>query len=209
MQDHDTERHGSERAVGFDGFRTQVVSSPTSSALSSSLENPVRSDLSIPRPSTSKRQKRSKMHKCEECHKEFLRPSGLATHMNTHSGAKPYKCTVSGCDKRFAVRTNARRHLRTHGIDPSSFDNAPYGPAFMVRFEEPRVTQVHDTGKQPQTLSSHPTDSLSPGSSSTVAEGPLRAGHISSYPVASSVVSGPNQTAQMTITSPQLPHSPL
>ncbi|KAF8840560.1 hypothetical protein BDN67DRAFT_903328 [Paxillus ammoniavirescens] len=123
------------------------------------------------------------MHKCEKCDKEFPRPSGLTTHMNTHSGAKPYKCTVPGCDKHFAVRSNARRHLRTHGINPSSFDNPPSSPSFMVGFEEPLVTQVHDTGRQPsryrwipQTLSSHPTDWLSPGSPSMVSEGPLRAG---------------------------------
>ncbi|KIJ17037.1 hypothetical protein PAXINDRAFT_167862 [Paxillus involutus ATCC 200175] len=216
MQDHDTGRHGIERAVGSGGFRTQVVSSPQSSTLSSSLEIPLRSGLSIPRPSTSMQQKKSKMHKCQKCDKMFPRISALATHMNTHSGAKPYERTVSGCDTRFAPRANARRHLRTHGIDPSSFDNAPSGPAFMAGFDEPLTTQVHDTGKQPsryrwipQTLSSRPTDRLSPGSSSTVAEVPLRARHISSYPVASSVVSGPSQTAQMTTTSPQLPYSPL
>ncbi|TFY65756.1 hypothetical protein EVG20_g5333 [Dentipellis fragilis] len=57
-----------------------------------------------------------KMHECSLCHKRFPRPSGLATHMNTHSGAKPFKCPVSDCAKSFAVRSNAKRHLRTHGI---------------------------------------------------------------------------------------------
>lgn len=37
-----------------------------------------------PRPS----QKKSKMHQCKVCQKLFPRPSGLATHMNSHSGAK-------------------------------------------------------------------------------------------------------------------------
>jgi hypothetical protein len=32
--------------------------------------------------------RKSKMHECEVCHKQFPRPSGLATHMNSHSGAK-------------------------------------------------------------------------------------------------------------------------
>jgi hypothetical protein len=45
-------------------------------------------------PNTTASAKRSrsrpptKMHICWICHKEFPRPSGLATHMNTHSGAK-------------------------------------------------------------------------------------------------------------------------
>lgn len=33
-------------------------------------------------------QKKSKMHQCTVCSKWFPRPSGLATHMNSHSGAK-------------------------------------------------------------------------------------------------------------------------
>lgn len=33
-------------------------------------------------------QKRAKMHPCELCGKRFPRPSGLSTHMNSHSGAK-------------------------------------------------------------------------------------------------------------------------
>ena len=33
-------------------------------------------------------QKKSKMHQCTLCFKLFPRPSGLATHMNSHSGAK-------------------------------------------------------------------------------------------------------------------------
>lgn len=33
-------------------------------------------------------QKKSKMHQCTVCQKWFPRPSGLATHMNSHSGAK-------------------------------------------------------------------------------------------------------------------------
>ena len=38
------------------------------------------------RPKTS--HKKSKMHQCTVCSKWFPRPSGLATHMNSHSGAK-------------------------------------------------------------------------------------------------------------------------
>ena len=32
--------------------------------------------------------KKSKMHQCHVCNKWFPRPSGLATHMNSHSGAR-------------------------------------------------------------------------------------------------------------------------
>ena len=78
------------------------------------------------------------MHQCKLCGKSFPRPNGLDTHMNSHSGTKrelspdiltvtyswcpflAYKCPVSDCDKAFAVRSNARRHLKTHGVAPSS-----------------------------------------------------------------------------------------
>lgn len=59
-----------------------------------------------------------------------------------------YKCIVPNCEKSFAVRSNAKRHLRTHGINPSSSDVLS-APRFSVGFDVPMVTQVHDAGKQP------------------------------------------------------------
>ncbi|OAX41628.1 hypothetical protein K503DRAFT_685048 [Rhizopogon vinicolor AM-OR11-026] len=93
------------------------------------------------------------MHECEICHKNFPRPSGLNTHMNSHSGAKPFKCPVSSCDKRFAVRSNAKRHLKTHGINPSLIEGPSQGSNFTVGFEEPLVNHhVHDVGRPPTRL---------------------------------------------------------
>lgn len=97
--------------------------------------------------------KRSKMHQCSICLKIFPRPSGLNTHMNSHSGAKPYKCPVSSCDRHFAVRSNAKRHLKTHGINPSLMESPSQGTNFMVGFEEPLVNHhVHDAGRPPTRL---------------------------------------------------------
>jgi hypothetical protein len=42
--------------------------------------------ITLKKPNTSS--KRSKMHQCAVCEKWFPRPSGLATHMNSHSGMK-------------------------------------------------------------------------------------------------------------------------
>jgi len=59
-----------------------------------------------------------KMHQCNICFKEFPRPSALKTHMNVHNNARPYTCGFPNCPKTFSVRSNARRHYRTHGERP-------------------------------------------------------------------------------------------
>ncbi|KAI8978912.1 hypothetical protein BDB01DRAFT_852140 [Pilobolus umbonatus] len=53
-------------------------------------------------------------YKCTLCAKRFTRPSSLATHMHSHTGEKPYKCTVEGCGRRFSVVSNLRRHAKIH-----------------------------------------------------------------------------------------------
>jgi uncharacterized Zn-finger protein len=86
------------------------------------------------------------MHQCNVCSKWFPRPSGLATHMNTHTGNKPFKCPVPDCDKFFTVRSNARRHMRTHGVPSSPPDTHVPPPSFNVGFEAPYVAHTHDSG---------------------------------------------------------------
>lgn len=86
-----------------------------------------------------KKKKKSKMHGCETCGKYFPRPSGLRTHMNIHSNAKPFACSYPGCTRTFGVRSNAKRHLRTHGINPSVPQDGDI-PPYIVDFNTPIVS---------------------------------------------------------------------
>jgi hypothetical protein len=64
-----------------------------------------------------------------------------------------FKCPVPSCDRHFAVRSNAKRHLKTHGINPSLMEGPSQGTNFMVGFEEPLVNHhVHDAGRPPTRL---------------------------------------------------------
>lgn len=97
-----------------------------------------------------KRKKKSKMHCCEICSKKFPRPSGLRTHMNTHSNAKPFPCGFPGCTRSFGVRSNAKRHLRTHGVIPTPSVNPNSADApYIVGFCPPMIGVPQLSSRQP------------------------------------------------------------
>lgn len=54
------------------------------------------------------------IHECNICNKKFQRPSTLETHMNVHSGEKPFLCPFLDCKKLFNARSNMLRHLKMH-----------------------------------------------------------------------------------------------
>ncbi|KAF8155562.1 hypothetical protein B0H34DRAFT_635627, partial [Crassisporium funariophilum] len=87
--------------------------------------------------------KKSKMHECELCGKKFPRPSGLRTHMNTHNNAKPYPCGFPGCSRTFGVRSNAKRHLRTHGVIPAPANTSSGETPYIVGFSTPTILAPH------------------------------------------------------------------
>jgi hypothetical protein len=49
---------------------------------------------------------------CTMCNKRFTRPSTLTTHMNSHTGERPYPCEAVGCNWRFTVLSNLKRHTK-------------------------------------------------------------------------------------------------
>ncbi|KAJ7747434.1 hypothetical protein DFH07DRAFT_747799 [Mycena maculata] len=56
-----------------------------------------------------------KKHVCLTCSKRFNRPSSLRIHVNTHTGATPFRCPHPNCGRAFNVNSNMRRHFRNHG----------------------------------------------------------------------------------------------
>ncbi|KZV94665.1 hypothetical protein EXIGLDRAFT_834865 [Exidia glandulosa HHB12029] len=59
---------------------------------------------------------RRKPLECPYCRRRFDRPSIRRTHMNSHTGERPFKCKVSGCTRTFSVLSNKYRHERSHKV---------------------------------------------------------------------------------------------
>ena len=80
-------QHDNEKLTRTSQYRVPVASS--NNVPFSSPHSPTHVRVDDQGASGSRQQKKkSKMHQCGQCGKLFPRPSGLATHMNSHSGAK-------------------------------------------------------------------------------------------------------------------------
>lgn len=51
-----------------------------------------------------------------------------------------FKCPFPGCSRAFAVRSNAKRHLKTHGAEAEAVLERERRPAYVVDFDEPFVS---------------------------------------------------------------------
>ncbi|XP_031557125.1 zinc finger protein Gfi-1b-like [Actinia tenebrosa] len=55
---------------------------------------------------------KTKVFRCQECGKEFRRPSSLSTHRLIHSDHKPYSCSY--CGKKFLRKSDMKKHTLMH-----------------------------------------------------------------------------------------------
>lgn len=54
---------------------------------------------------------------CKVFDKPSLSHSWLSKHVNAHTGAKPFKCMISGCSMAFSSREGLARHVPSHFND--------------------------------------------------------------------------------------------
>ncbi|CCH62261.1 hypothetical protein TBLA_0G03240 [Henningerozyma blattae CBS 6284] len=76
---------------------------------------------------------------CDICHKFFRRPSSLKTHMNIHTGVKPYLCPYNNCYKPFNAKSNMLRHFKLHYRLPNGIYVLPNG---IVTWKTPTTKQM-------------------------------------------------------------------
>ncbi|KAI8905240.1 hypothetical protein DFJ77DRAFT_551995 [Powellomyces hirtus] len=63
---------------------------------------------------------------CGTCQRSFTTSGHLARHMRIHTGVKPYKCLLTGCDSKFSRQDNMMQHYRTHLLKLQRADNSHY-----------------------------------------------------------------------------------
>ncbi|KAJ3413257.1 Eukaryotic translation initiation factor 2-alpha kinase [Chytridiales sp. JEL 0842] len=63
-------------------------------------------------PTRPQRDPTPRRYACVHCPKRFTRPSTLKTHMNSHTGERPFACENAGCGWKFTVLSNLKRHMR-------------------------------------------------------------------------------------------------
>ncbi|KAL3232180.1 hypothetical protein RNJ44_04096 [Nakaseomyces bracarensis] len=82
---------------------------------------------------------------CHVCHKKFKRPSSLKTHMNIHTGDRPYPCPYKECTKSFNAKSNMLRHYKLHFKLSKGIYMLPTGE---ISLEKPTARQLFQSSKE-------------------------------------------------------------
>ncbi|XP_022242404.1 B-cell lymphoma/leukemia 11A-like [Limulus polyphemus] len=102
----------SRREILLRGITSSESDHRSSSALIAAM--PILPGTSTPTTTLfSKLKEKSRNDTCEYCGKVFKNCSNLTVHKRSHTGEKPYKCTM--CDYACAQSSKLTRHMKTHG----------------------------------------------------------------------------------------------
>ncbi|GFO48248.1 LOW QUALITY PROTEIN: B-cell lymphoma/leukemia [Plakobranchus ocellatus] len=96
-----THRHSSSSSSNKQSTSPSADVSPRSSSASSAVAHTGASGLVLP-----------KLKACEFCGKSFRFQSNLVVHRRSHTGEKPYKCSL--CPHACTQQSKLKRHMKTH-----------------------------------------------------------------------------------------------
>ncbi|KAF8195625.1 hypothetical protein K438DRAFT_1968137 [Mycena galopus ATCC 62051] len=60
-------------------------------------------------------------HSCSECGKSFAQYSAMRTHMNVHTGDKPFRCGIAPCEAAFGDPSSCSRHRKETHRRPGAY----------------------------------------------------------------------------------------
>ncbi|XP_043199341.1 uncharacterized protein LOC122369042 isoform X3 [Amphibalanus amphitrite] len=131
---------------------TSSPAGPSSSGISGSVQCPQCGFRCLGKHCLDGHVKRSHGHmgrngrlKCEWCQYSTDRPDRMKNHRRTHTGERPYGCSI--CKARFSRRSGLTDHMRTHTGE------RPYGCSICTaRYTKPSALTIHmrtHTGERP------------------------------------------------------------